>query len=136
MKRPQFRLVVGVVEAQHLLPVRNLLEPLHPVVAHALRRRILRGKLRKLFLEHRQFPFQGIVAEVGNLRIGLPVVALVVPRHLRAEVDDLCLGVGRGHAGSIGDEPGAIFNPHVSLTGRPRAAAPAALGLLSGGALR
>ena len=40
VKRPELRLAVGVVEAEHLLPVRDLLEALRPVVADLSSRRI------------------------------------------------------------------------------------------------
>ena len=38
VKRPDLRLVVTVVEAQHLLPVRDFNESLHPVITHPLGR--------------------------------------------------------------------------------------------------
>ena len=54
MERPQLRLVVGVVEAEHLLPVIDLAETLDAIVAHPLRRGIRPGELRIPLLEVRQ----------------------------------------------------------------------------------
>ena len=107
VKCAQLGLVVSVVEAEHLLAVRHLLETLHPVVARALRGRILRQKLREFLLQLRQFPLARIILEIGNLRFGLLEIQRIIPRDLRAQVGDPLLGLGRGHPPNGIPKPGS-----------------------------
>ena len=88
MERAQLLLVVGVVEAQHFLPVRHFDESLDAIITHALRRRIATGELRKPRLQISQLVLQHVILKVRDFGLRVSVIKLVVPRDLRTQFGD------------------------------------------------
>ena len=65
----QFRLIQGVIQAQHRRAVLHFGESVARLASHPLRRRMGRSKLRMCLFERLQFTHQRVVGCVRNLRL-------------------------------------------------------------------
>ena len=111
VERAQLALVVGVVEAQQRLGMGDGREALCGPPRHPLRRRLGRDEQGMLDLERHEFAHERVELGVGDLGIGVDVVALFVVPDALAQRRNL---FGGGHRAA---------SARVSDRGRPRSRA-------------
>ena len=77
-KFAQFLLRIGVVEAQHRFEMLDRFESLKRLAADALRWRIGRDEIGKLFFQIEKLTIETVIVLVGDGRLGEDIVGMVV----------------------------------------------------------
>ena len=95
---PDLLLGVGVVQAHHRDEVLARLELAQRLAADALAGRIRRDEIGKLFLQVQQLAVKFVVVAVGNHRLGLDVVEVVVLADFLDQFGVTGFGLRFGHA--------------------------------------